>query len=147
MQGFLIVLEGPDRCGKTTLSHLLSKYLSAPVLKYPNRDSVLGKIIDKHLRKEEIIESPLALHYLFCANRAENLKNLEDFIKNHDFVILDRYKLSNSVYSSVKNHTDFGFLTILFTRPCPSSWTCKGLCWRPWSPRWRRRRPGPTRRL
>ena len=107
--GQFIVIEGGDKVGKSFLiSNLSLRLKNCITVKFPNRLNFSGKIIDSHLRKENIITSPLAIHYLFIANRAEEHQNLEELIKNNDFVLADRYSLSNSIYTFSKNPTDFG---------------------------------------
>ena len=46
----LIVIEGVDGCGKTTVAEEVAKFLRAPLLPFPNDDSVTGGWIRSYLR-------------------------------------------------------------------------------------------------
>jgi dTMP kinase len=45
----IVCLEGPDGCGKGTQAELLVKRLNARLWKFPNKETVTGKLIYEHL--------------------------------------------------------------------------------------------------
>ena len=88
LRGKLIVLEGGDRCGKSTqASHLLSTIPNSTLLKFPNRSTRIGKMLDEYLRNETnsnvivIIVSDEAVHLLFSANRWECKQEIQELIR------------------------------------------------------------------
>ncbi len=75
LRGRLICFEGLDRAGKGTQAVRLWRSLGgeggqARLLRFPNRDSETGQIIDKYLKKEGRADAHV-LHLLFSANRWE----------------------------------------------------------------------------
>lgn len=100
-----IVFEGIDGSGLSTQSSMLKEHLiknksdkSANVLltKEPSNKSI-GKLIRDALRnKIKFDEITLAL--LFAADRADHLSNIK--FDNYDYVISDRYYISNLAYQS-----------------------------------------------
>jgi dTMP kinase len=72
-RGALIVFEGGDRCGKTTQvektqSILKNMHISLVVIKFPQRSSKTGMIIDQYLKNGVEITDQV-VHLLFSANR------------------------------------------------------------------------------
>lgn len=104
MSAKLIVLEGIDGCGKSTTIDLLVKKLQnnykAAGYKFPNYESPTGIMIkDVLYNRTNVI--PNNLFKLYALNRHENRHLLQELLDNNDYVILDRYVLSNIIYSSV----------------------------------------------
>lgn len=102
-KGKFIVFEGGDRCGKTTQSNLLTQYLiksgkKTVLIGFPNRETEIGKLINKHL-KGEVNFSPDVAHLLFAANRREMQKNLIKYLSSGINVVCDRYYYSGMAYS------------------------------------------------
>ena len=56
MRGISVALEGIDSVGKTTQITLLQQRFNAKVFKFPNRETPIGQLLDKHLKKEQILE-------------------------------------------------------------------------------------------
>lgn len=74
-RGALIVLEGLDRCGKTSQSARLVSYLNGlghlvESWRFPDRDTGVGKMISSYLANESQLDDR-AIHLLFSANRWE----------------------------------------------------------------------------
>lgn len=74
-RGLLIAFEGLDKTGKTTHSKLLSDALNtlnikSLKLRFPDRNTELGKLLDSYLKKQ-IDLNPEVSHMLFSANRWE----------------------------------------------------------------------------
>lgn len=73
--GKFIVFEGLDRSGKTTASKLIYDKISsqrpAELISFPNRTSLIGKLINDYLTNKTVTLPPQAIHLLFSANRWE----------------------------------------------------------------------------
>jgi dTMP kinase len=72
-RGTLIVFEGGDRCGKSTQvsalqSHLSSLKIPNTTLKFPDRTSSTGLVINSYLQKNTELSDEV-VHLLFSANR------------------------------------------------------------------------------
>lgn len=96
--GLLIVFDGPNGVGKTTIINELFKKLvscgySVNSTKEPTK-SVLGKFV----RKESENISGEALACLIAADRYEHIKNeIIPSLKNNEIVLCDRYILSSFI--------------------------------------------------
>ncbi|XP_014214347.1 thymidylate kinase [Copidosoma floridanum] len=103
-RGAFIVLEGPDRAGKSTQVKKLFQALqqhSKPVetLAFPNRDTTCGQIIDKYLQKK--IELPIeAAHLLFSVNRWEFKDKIYEILNKGTNLVVDRYTASGAAYNA-----------------------------------------------
>lgn len=100
----LIVLEGIDCSGKTSLGRVLADRLKpAVLLQFPNRISETGQIIDRFLKKDEKVSEidSHALHLLYSANRYEKAAFIRESLTRCN-VICDRYWYSGAVYSVAK---------------------------------------------
>lgn len=108
MRAPLIVIEGLDRTGKTTqterLLHTLEKQnLAAELIRFPERSTPIGQLIDKYLTDKTFQLTDESIHLLFSANRWELKGKILDLIKNKStIVVLDRYVYSGVAYSSAK---------------------------------------------
>ena len=74
-RGALVVLEGLDRCGKTTQSSRLVQYLeglghSAELWRFPDRTTSVGQMISSYLSNKSQLDDH-TIHLLFSANRWE----------------------------------------------------------------------------
>jgi dTMP kinase len=106
-RGSLIVIEGLDRTGKTTQTErLLAKLASIGVnhklVKFPQRETEIGIMINKYLTDKTFQLKDQAAHLLFSANRWELVNSIEEDLKNGVTVILDRYVYSGVAYSAAK---------------------------------------------
>jgi dTMP kinase len=89
----IIVLEGPDKLGKTTQAKLLADALRCEYIKFPNESYYSGKKIRKILNGELPFE-PASFQALQIINRFETFDNLD---QNGTYVC-DRGTLSGVVY-------------------------------------------------
>lgn len=103
--GKFIVIEGIDRSGKTTLAENLLLKLkkcypeTQPIgINYPDRQTEIGKIINKYLSKEIELNANVS-HLLFSANRWEKDKKIRSLVETH-VVISTRYYFSGIAYSN-----------------------------------------------
>ncbi|WMV38862.1 hypothetical protein MTR67_032247 [Solanum verrucosum] len=127
-RGALIVLEGLDRCGKTSQSGKLYKYLdeqghSVESWRFPDRNTGVGQMISSYLANKSQLDDH-AIHLLFSANRWEKRDYLSEFstwscpqstgahppptslmeekLKSGTTLIVDRYSYSGVAFSSAK---------------------------------------------
>jgi dTMP kinase len=80
-RGVFILFEGVDRCGKSTQAITLTNYLSqrgsAELLKFPDRTSIIGQLINAYLSSTTDM-SDETIHLLFSANRWEAASSIEN---------------------------------------------------------------------
>lgn len=107
VRGILISFEGCDRSGKSTQVRKLSQYFSETlklphkVVRFPNRSTEIGKLIDDYL-KGKVEWNDRTIHLLFSANRWETIEEIKKDLMNGIHVITDRYAYSGVAYSSAK---------------------------------------------
>lgn len=112
-RGAFIVLEGVDRCGKTTqcgllLKHLVSLGVAAAAMRFPDRTTSVGKLINQYLVGDAELDDR-AVHLLFSSNRWEGAQSLEQhLLHNQETVICDRYAYSGVAFTSAKPREDKG---------------------------------------
>ena len=111
-RGALIIFEGCDRSGKTTQCQRLVKYLSenlplmgdlhaAKMMRFPDRDTNIGKTISSYLKNESNLEDHV-IHLLFSANRWERKNDLVQALESGQHVIVDRYAFSGVAFTASK---------------------------------------------
>ena len=117
-RGLFIVLEGQNGSGKTTIINKLTEYLNGPtiyvnnekklwnVYKFPNRETIIGKKIDKFLKKEIKFESIETSLKFFSDNRREFQKEMIELINNGYNIICDRYIYSSFAYTMTSQTID-----------------------------------------
>lgn len=115
-RGLFIVLEGCDRCGKTTQFLLLQKHFNEKnnlcfFITFPNRNTEIGKKLNKYLQnKNHSVNNNMtynrdncvvnkSIHDLFSQNRWEFKNEIEQKLRAGYNVICDRYSYSGIVYS------------------------------------------------
>ena len=103
-RGQLILIEGLDRSGKSTQASILSTKLSpSKLIKFPDRSTPIGKLINEYLTNKSFTLSDQAAHLLFLANRWELSQQIQDLLNQGYFIILDRYIYSGIAYTLSKN--------------------------------------------
>ncbi len=105
-RGAFIVLEGVDRCGKTTQSALLPKKLvslgvAAVAMRFPDRTTPVGQLINSYLTSGSELDDH-AVHLLFSANRWEAAPKLREVLGQGTTIVCDRYAHSGVAFSSAK---------------------------------------------
>lgn len=111
-RGLLIVLEGIDQCGKTTISKLLKNKLEELNLKtiiqtFPDKSTLIGNVINSYLQGNTKL-SPQESHLLYSINRHEKKNFMEEKLYNNYNIISDRYIFSGIAYS-LANGLDYNF--------------------------------------
>ena len=101
-KGKLIVLEGLDASGKTTQVKLLAEELikrgkKIYLTKNPTREGEIGNLIHRILQREVKIP-PVAIQYLYTADRETQQEEIKEHLKNGEIVIMDRYFWSSVPY-------------------------------------------------
>ena len=101
-RGALIVLEGCDRSGKTTVCKRLINHLNdthqllkndqkpAKMMRFPDRDTAIGQEINKYLKGTQELDDHV-IHLLFAANRWELVKDMKKALEAGQNIIVDRY--------------------------------------------------------
>lgn len=107
-RGQLILIEGLDRTGKSTQVELLVQEFikqgkKATSIKFPDRSTPIGNIINKYLTDKSFNIPDQAAHLLFLANRWELELEIVQLLNSGHFVILDRYIYSGLAYSLAKS--------------------------------------------
>ncbi len=112
-RGSFILFEGIDRCGKTTqcsllLKHLLSLSIAAVAMRFPDRTTSVGQLINSYLTSSSSNNNldDRTIHLLFSANRWEVSSTLVQHLANGKNVICDRYAYSGVAFSSAKTLED-----------------------------------------
>ncbi|EGG03063.1 uncharacterized protein MELLADRAFT_44639 [Melampsora larici-populina 98AG31] len=113
-RGAFVVIEGLDRCGKSTQCKILADRLtnagrSVELMRFPDRETVIGKMIHSYLNQESDLDDH-AIHLLFAANRWE-----KRHLQSGTTLICDRYAFSGVAFTSAKFQ--------LRTPPQPESFT------------------------
>lgn len=109
-RGVLIVVEGLDRAGKTVQCQLLLEALQqrghqVKYIKFPDRNSLTGKIINGYLQGQAQ-QDDHSIHLLFSANRWEAAQRIRSDLSDGITIIVDRYSYSGAVYSAAKENPD-----------------------------------------
>lgn len=104
-RGIYILLEGADRLGKTTQAKMLGESMRTAGIPchnmaFPDRKTDIGKIIDRHLKKEECYLDAMGLQLLFAANKREKKEEINLNLVAGTSVVCDRGLLSAVCYST-----------------------------------------------
>lgn len=102
MRGTLILIEGLDRSGKSTQGEILAGKLNAELVKFPDRLTPIGQIINQYLTDKSFSLPDQAAHLLFLANRWELALKLTELLRSGKNVVMDRYIYSGIAYSLAK---------------------------------------------
>ena len=104
-RGRLVAVEGGDCAGKTTLAKRLQHECGFTYIKFPDRTTETGKLLDRFL-KGEVVFSPDAVRneraaqLVFAANNHEGCHRILNELNAGRDVVLDRYVPSGVVYHS-----------------------------------------------
>ncbi|KAF8698240.1 hypothetical protein AX14_001171 [Amanita brunnescens Koide BX004] len=115
-RGAFIVIEGLDRSGKSTqssaiLARLHENGIPAKLMKFPDRTTPIGKMIDAYLRSQSDLDDR-AIHLLFSANRWELATSIQQTLVGSatdpttdatpTLILADRYAFSGIAFSHAK---------------------------------------------
>lgn len=112
-RGALIVLEGGDKCGKSTqcrqlVANLTAKGVKSELWRYPERSTAIGKVISDYLEKKVELEDH-AVHLLFSANRWESVPRMKALLSSGVTLIVDRYAFSGVAFTGAKEGFSLGW--------------------------------------
>ncbi|CAH1396635.1 unnamed protein product [Nezara viridula] len=107
-RGALIVIEGCDCSGKSVqcrniLESLNNQGIPAELIRFPDRTTDTGHLIDKYLRNTADLPDQV-IHLLFSANRWELRSKMENLLTNGITLVVDRYSFSGVAYSYAKKN-------------------------------------------
>jgi len=107
-RGAFILFEGGDRCGKSTQTKRLEDNLAqagvaVEGIRYPNRTSTIGQMINNYLASEAEMDDR-TIHLLFSANRWEANKMIQTRLEEGCTLICDRYAYSGAAFTSAKGY-------------------------------------------
>ncbi|EST05046.2 Thymidylate kinase, conserved site [Kalmanozyma brasiliensis GHG001] len=100
-RGFFIVVEGLDRAGKSTQVERLAEHLQAKAIKFPERTTAIGIMINSYLAQTSDLDDQ-AIHLLFSANRWECVSSIKKTLEAGESIVCDRYAFSGIAYSVAK---------------------------------------------
>jgi dTMP kinase len=90
-RGPFILFEGIDRCGKTTQCSLIAEHLSklrsTQLIRFPDRSSSIGKLINSYLQCNANLNDQ-TIHLLFSANRWESSSEIEQKLLSGTTLVL-----------------------------------------------------------
>ncbi|XP_031354130.1 thymidylate kinase-like isoform X2 [Photinus pyralis] len=106
-RGAFIVVEGIDRCGKTSqtiklVESLRKKNIRVERMNFPDRTTQTGQVISHYLSDETCKLNDETIHLLFSANRWENIDRMKEKLSNGVSLIVDRYSYSGVAFSTAK---------------------------------------------
>lgn len=112
----LMVFEGLDQSGKKTQVELLVKNLKergyqVEKMAFPDYNTPIGKEIKAFLQGEKEYNVHVR-HILYAANRWERKEDIERWLDEEKFVLVDRYSSSNLAYG-LANGLDLDWLLSL----------------------------------
>jgi dTMP kinase len=93
----LIVIEGIDGSGKTTLADGIARELGAGRLEFPDYSTATGQRIKAALTGDACVD-PVTLQALMAVNKLEHIGDLRDAAAGRDTLVLTRYWQSALVY-------------------------------------------------
>lgn len=99
-----MVLEGVDRCGKTTQIQRVAERLPGSLsCGFPDRTSPLGTVINEYLLGKQELQDR-AIHLMFSANRWERSAQIVEWVNSGKTVLCDRYAYSGVCYTAAKGY-------------------------------------------
>lgn len=109
-RGAFLLLEGVDRCGKTTqcqrlMQRLVQAGIAATAMRFPDRTTSTGKLIDSYLQQTSNMNDH-AIHLLFSANRWESADTILQHLHAGTTIVCDRYAYSGVAFSASKEGMD-----------------------------------------
>lgn len=120
----IIAFEGLDKAGKATLSHHLADYLESKgftvgLMDFHRYSTPTGQLVKKFLYEEYDVPQD-AIELIMAADKVAaipDFKMLKE--EGYDYLILDRYKLSQYVYSQANGFNEQFAKTLWDMTPDP----------------------------
>ena len=143
-RGAFILLEGLDRSGKTTQTKLLAQHLNSQpqptttnpatttttttlpppaclLLRFPDRTTPIGVMLDSYLRNPHTTLDDRAVHLLFAANRFESATPITAHLTHGTHLVVDRYSYSGAAYTAAKGYDLQWCMTVERGLPAPDA--------------------------
>ena len=119
MRGKFIVLEGPDRCGKSTQAKLLYNYLIAKgfdvVLTREPGGTPTAEKIRQIVLEPQLDVRPMAELLLYEASRAQHTQEkILPALQEGKMVICERYTMSTCAYQGYARGIDLDVIHTIF---------------------------------
>ena len=105
-KGRFFAIEGVDGVGKSTLATRLASTLSNAVYEREPTPEPIGQMISTVLRRQIVLEDPMALQMLFAADRLEHSGRIQKTLADGRDVVCDRYDLSSITHAVALLGTD-----------------------------------------
>jgi len=110
LRGKWIVVEGPDRIGKTTLINNFVSYLESNgivredivTIAFPRRQSQIGVLLANHLSRKIMLNEKSQV-ILFIADMLESYNQIRSSLCANKVIICDRYTASTFSYALAQN--------------------------------------------
>ena len=110
--GRLVVIEGLDGAGKSTLTRrvvdaLAARGLRTTTVAFPRYDADVHAELARdalHGRLGDLADSVHAMAVLFALDRRAAADDLRKALAGHDLVLVDRYVASNAAYGAARLH-------------------------------------------
>ena len=106
-KGFFVAFEGPDGCGKSTISNLVYEKLieeGYPVIKSrePGGTPISEKIRNIILDNDNVAMHPRTEALLYAAGRAQHVEEkIKPALEEGKIVLVERYILSSLIYQGI----------------------------------------------
>lgn len=106
-KGFFVAFEGPDGCGKSTISNLVYEKLreegySVIKSREPGGTPISEKIRNIILDNENVAMHPRTEALLYAAGRAQHVEEkIKPALKEGKVVLVERYILSSLIYQGI----------------------------------------------
>lgn len=122
MKPILVAIEGTDASGKETQSKKLCEVLGrkgykAHVVSFPTYGEPSAKLVECLLRGDFSQQdlSPKQTSAFFAINRSVAMKEIMNKYSDYDYIILDRYVMSNGIHQTLtmKGESKYQFLSWL----------------------------------
>lgn len=103
-QGRIVVFEGIDRSGKSSLARAIVARHSGvcEYMSFPDRSTTLGAYIDSMLRGRARLSDAHSMHLLFSANRYDAIAEMQRKLDAGITLVVDRYVPSGAAYSAAR---------------------------------------------
>lgn len=105
-KGRHVVIEGVDGVGKSTIAARLAAHLPNAVYEREPTPAPIGQLISSVLRKQLVLDDPMALQMLFAADRLEHSTRIQKILADGRDVVCDRYDLSSVTHAVALYGTD-----------------------------------------
>ena len=107
-RGIFVVIEGLDRCGKSTQAKRLVDNIGTDhctEMCFPDRETMIGKLINTLLTSDrnDVTLNHQSMHLLFSANRWERNDDIKKILsEDKKDIVCSRYYFSGAAYSMAK---------------------------------------------